>query len=90
MVDYLQEISVRVTEVTETVTMVYLDEKSEFTTKGELVYLPIVEGEYCPRTTTTCIGKRCRDYGENGCKVYFRSPLSRSNEVNPVEWFIYC
>ena len=50
-------------------------QKSEFTTKGELVYLPIVEGEYCPRTANACIGEECKDHGENGCKIYFRGSL---------------
>lgn len=32
--------------------------------------VPIEKGEYCPRTTKTCIGKECDDYGNPGCKLY--------------------
>lgn len=32
--------------------------------------IPIVEGEYCARTTETCIGSECGDYGIQGCKLY--------------------
>ncbi len=42
-------------------------------TKGEAMYVNIIKGEYCARTTERCVGEECRDYGENGCKIYFRS-----------------
>ena len=40
---------------------------------SEVMYLNIVKGEYCARTTERCIGEDCRDYGKRGCKIYFRS-----------------
>lgn len=37
------------------------------------MYVNIVKGEYCARTTECCIGEDCSDYGEEGCKLYRRS-----------------
>ena len=38
-----------------------------------MMYVNLVEGEYCPRTTKTCIGEACRDHKDNCCQIYFRS-----------------
>ena len=37
------------------------------------MYKNIIKGEYCARTTKRCIGRECGDYGDNGCKIYFRA-----------------
>jgi len=52
----------------------------------DLVDVPIVKGEYCPRTTKKCIGNECRDYDNPGCKIYNkRISLSNMYHTQPNE-----
>lgn len=39
---------------------------------GMIMKVNIRKGDYCARTTERCDGEECFEYGDKGCKIYFR------------------